>query len=86
MNTFICYPKCSTCKKAEKYLKNNCFGVLNISVAKYNVNIIAIKATTITAATIIVIFFFDNFIFFPPFYISYNTITVFIWQAFNLKY
>ena len=23
MNTFICYPKCSTCKKAEKYLKNN---------------------------------------------------------------
>lgn len=24
MNTFICYPKCSTCKKAEKYLKDNC--------------------------------------------------------------
>ena len=23
MNTFICYPKCFTCKKAEKYLKNN---------------------------------------------------------------
>ena len=22
--TFICYPKCSTCKKAEKYLKDNC--------------------------------------------------------------
>lgn len=21
--TFICYPKCSTCKKAEKYLKDN---------------------------------------------------------------
>ena len=24
MNIFICYPKCSTCKKAEKYLKDNC--------------------------------------------------------------
>ena len=23
MNTFICYPKCSTCKKAEKFLKDN---------------------------------------------------------------
>ena len=22
--TFICYPKCSTSKKAEKYLKDNC--------------------------------------------------------------
>ena len=22
--TFIFYPKCSTCKKAEKYLKDNC--------------------------------------------------------------
>lgn len=22
--TFICYPKCSTCKRAEKYLKDNC--------------------------------------------------------------
>ena len=22
--TFICYPKCSTCKKEEKYLKDNC--------------------------------------------------------------
>ena len=21
MNTFICYPKCSTCKKAQKYLE-----------------------------------------------------------------
>lgn len=24
MNTLICYPKCFTCKKAEKYLKDNC--------------------------------------------------------------
>ena len=23
MNIFICYPKCSTCKKAETFLKNN---------------------------------------------------------------
>lgn len=23
MYTFICYPKCSTCKKAENFLKNN---------------------------------------------------------------
>lgn len=23
MNTFICYPKCSTCKKAQKYLEEN---------------------------------------------------------------
>ena len=23
MNTFICYPKCSTCKKALKFLKEN---------------------------------------------------------------
>lgn len=23
MNKFICYPKCSTCKKAEKFLKDN---------------------------------------------------------------
>ncbi len=23
MITFICYPKCSTCKKAEKFLKDN---------------------------------------------------------------
>ncbi len=23
MNLFICYPKCSTCKKAEKFLKDN---------------------------------------------------------------
>ncbi len=23
MNTFICYPKCSTCKKAEKFLQDN---------------------------------------------------------------
>ena len=23
MNKFICYPKCSTCKKAEKFLQDN---------------------------------------------------------------
>lgn len=23
MNTFICYPKCSTCRKAEKFLQDN---------------------------------------------------------------
>ena len=32
MNTFICYEKCSTCKKAEKFLKDN-----NISFIKRNI-------------------------------------------------
>lgn len=32
MNIFICYPKCSTCKKAETFLKNN-----NISYALRNI-------------------------------------------------
>lgn len=26
MNKFICYPKCSTCKKAEKFLQDNNIG------------------------------------------------------------
>ena len=32
MNTFICYEKCSTCKKAEKFLKDN-----NISFIKRDI-------------------------------------------------
>lgn len=34
MNTFICYPKCSTCKKMEKYLKDN-----NVSYEVRNIKI-----------------------------------------------
>lgn len=43
MNVLIAYPKCSTCKKAEKYLKDNNIGYSYRNIKENKLNIEELK-------------------------------------------